>query len=291
MGAQLDFTSHGLVRRRDLAMTNGAITRAVNSGRLLRLFPGIYAKAVPAIEADARLRRAALLYAGAHAHLSCLSACAEWGIAGPACELVHVTTARRRIREVPRLRPHRRIGADCVFKGDVPVSPLDAAVVEAFGCLRGAGARRSLLIAAISGRHVQPDRLRAAAARGSGGRPALLALLDDIAGGSHSEAELELLKVIRAAGLPEPSRQLGVVVRERVIYLDVAFAEQRLAIEVDGRAWHFNAQQRSADIRRDVALGAAGWLVLRFLYEQITNEPRWVAEQIRAALSARQATP
>ncbi|MEP7055107.1 MAG: DUF559 domain-containing protein, partial [Actinomycetota bacterium] len=193
---------------------------------------------------------------------------------------------RRQVRPATLLVPHRSHRSESVLKGDVPISKLATAVVEAFGCL-DAIAARNLLFTALGQRRISAGRLLVAAVPGTRSRPALLALLGHVAGGSHSEAELRLLEVVRAAGLPEPVRQLRVRIGSRSAYLDLAFEPQRVAIEVDGRRWHFCAEQRSADIRRDVRLSAAGWLVLRFLYEQIVDEPRWVADRIAETLAAR----
>jgi very-short-patch-repair endonuclease len=42
----------------------------------------------------------------------------------------------------------------------------------------------------------------------------------------------------------------------------------------------------NADRERDVELTLAGYRVLRFTYEQITQRPKWVANCIAAALGA-----
>jgi len=59
------------------------------------------------------------------------------------------------------------------------------------------------------------------------------------------------------------------------------------AIEVDGKAWHFNAERRTADIKRDADLAALGWLTLRFTYEQIGIDADWVIRCVRESLAGR----
>jgi very-short-patch-repair endonuclease len=282
----LDFSDFGLVRRRDLRLSDGALGRAVASGRLHRLYADVYATTDCTLEPAVARRRAALVYAGDDARLSCLSACAEWQILQPSCETVHITTENRQVRGARLLKAHRRRRWVETQKNDVLVSPLADAVVEAFGCLSKLG-RRQLLITAVGRGFVTPDAVRTSAVPGSRGRPALLALLEEVAGGSHSEGELALLSLMRAAGLPEPTRQLRVQLGRRSAYLDMAFEACRVVIEVDSRRWHFSAEARAADLRRDAWLAAAGWVVLRFLYEQIVNEPTWVVDRIRATLAAR----
>ena len=286
MTHDLDFTDQGLLHRRDLWLSDGAITRAVRSGRLRRMYPDVYATAECALGAGAARRRAALLYAGTGARLSCASACAEWGLLQPVNATVHVATHNFQVRPVAWLVPHRKRRWQMTQHHGVPLSSLEDAVVEAFGCMSEV-ARRELLITAVRERQVLPDKLRAAAHPGTRARPALLALLDDVEGGSHSEGELAVLSLIRRAGLPEPVRQLRVRIGGQAAYLDMAFETQLVSVEADSRKWHFAAAERAADIRRDALLSAAGWVVLRFLYEQIVGEPSWVAERIRATLASR----
>lgn len=54
----------------------------------------------------------------------------------------------------------------------------------------------------------------------------------------------------------------------------------RLIIECDSAAHHDGAQQRLRDLRRDAALAALGYIVLRFDYRQIMNEPRAVVAAV-----------
>ena len=64
---------------------------------------------------------------------------------------------------------------------------------------------------------------------------------------------------------------------------DVLFAAQRVVIEVDGRAYH-GADRFQADRDRDNALVAAGYVVLRFTWLDLTERPARTLERIRAAL-------
>jgi very-short-patch-repair endonuclease len=67
-------------------------------------------------------------------------------------------------------------------------------------------------------------------------------------------------------------------------WLDVAVVRRRLAIEVDGWAWHSDVDRFATDRRRQNALVLAGWTVLRFTWNDLTCRPEAVIAQIRATL-------
>ena len=69
--------------------------------------------------------------------------------------------------------------------------------------------------------------------------------------------------------------------------LDFAHIGLRIAIEVDGRAFHSDRRSFESDRRRQNALVLDGWLVLRFTWEQIVNDPAGVIATIAAAVSGR----
>ncbi|MEO6715401.1 MAG: DUF559 domain-containing protein, partial [Mycobacteriales bacterium] len=164
---------------------------------------------------------------------------------------------------------------------------VEAALIAAFDCLDDRDARRRLVIESVRSRRVTTQRVSASIHPRTRRRDELLELLA-VCDGSQSEAEIAMLEqVIRASGLPEPVRQHPVLEAGRRYRLDLAYPAARLAIEVDGKAWHFDAERRTADITRDAVLAATGWLTLRFTYEQIRSDPAWVAACISEALARR----
>ena len=74
-----------------------------------------------------------------------------------------------------------------------------------------------------------------------------------------------------------------------MFFLDAAYDEIRLAVEMDGAAWHGSRQQRERDIRRDALLATVGWQTLRFGFRRMTTSPEACRRDIRAAYSARRA--
>ena len=61
-----------------------------------------------------------------------------------------------------------------------------------------------------------------------------------------------------------------------VAYLDIAFPDVLLAIEIDGWAWHTDPERFQRDRKRQNALVAAGWTVLRFTWADLIERPEQV---------------
>jgi hypothetical protein len=115
-------------------------------------------------------------------------------------------------------------------------------------------------------RYIRDRRLRNK--RGAG---ALRLLLDDRAEGvMHSEPERIFLRKLASAGLPEPRRQLRVGRR----YVDFAYPEAGIAIELDGLGGHFSAGQTRRDKRRDNELVLAGFRPLHFVWDEVERTIR-----------------
>lgn len=66
--------------------------------------------------------------------------------------------------------------------------------------------------------------------------------------------------------------------------VDFADRERRLAVEVDGDRYHSKRAARSHDRRRDRALRAPGWEVLRFDADDVRRDPVRMVAEVRAAI-------
>ena len=69
--------------------------------------------------------------------------------------------------------------------------------------------------------------------------------------------------------------------------VDLGHRLARLALEAEGFEFHGSRRDFAADCYRYDELNMAGWLVLRFTYEQIIGDPAWVVATVRAALAQR----
>jgi very-short-patch-repair endonuclease len=74
-----------------------------------------------------------------------------------------------------------------------------------------------------------------------------------------------------AAGLPEPTQQHRVRVGNRRYYIDLAYPDLKLAIEIDGWDGHRTRSAFDDDRARANDLVVAGWRLLRFT-SHTTNE-------------------
>ena len=69
--------------------------------------------------------------------------------------------------------------------------------------------------------------------------------------------------------------------------VDAAFTDQRVAIEVDGFAFHTDEEVFQIDRQRQNAIALSGWQILRFTWLDLTEYPERVIASIRSAISAR----
>lgn len=146
---------------------------------------------------------------------------------------------------------------------------------------------RTIAFRAVQLGDLNPESLASAIRelRGYRGNTQLRRILSDISDGAHAESERRALILLRRA------RITGWVANYRVelrggayAAIDIAFPEARLAIEIDGRAWHSSTDRFESDRTRQNSLVSANWRVLRFTWQQIVNDPDYVTTEIRRHL-------
>jgi very-short-patch-repair endonuclease len=286
----------GAVRSEDLQrrVDRHTVARWTRRGRLLRPHPGVLVLPERGDEWSTRALAGVLATGGTLSHWSAL---ALWR-RGPTTGPVHVSvSAGRRALRSPGLVVHRVRLLDPDRIGGLPVTGLSRAVVDSWGLALGAGGRvrdvetaRAAVITTIRERQVRPAELRAAVAARPAlpGRAELLGLVTKVEGGSHSELEIwGVDHVLTGPGMPRFVRQFPVALPHANVRLDAAIPHLRVAIELDGAAFHGDPAARERDIRRDVALAALGWVVLRFSYRRLTTEPDPCRREILEVCAAR----
>lgn len=236
-------------------------------------------------------RRIVMINCGPRALLTSFTAAEEWGLRRWTRPEVHVLAPAGTLR--PRLRGLvlHRVGdwsrVDAVAHRRL--HGLAPSVVLAASSLPAARSACGLLAAAVQQRLLRPTELRLAvdASPRARHRRAMLLALGDIEQGADALSEIDLGRLCRRFGLPQPTRQaVRVEANGRRRYLD---AEWRLAdgrvvaVEVDG-AHHLDVRQWVKDQLRQNAIVISGTTVLRFPSVVVRDEPELVAAQLRLAL-------
>lgn len=99
---------------------------------------------------------------------------------------------------------------------------------------------------------------------------------------ADSAAERLLVRILRDAGIT------GWVLGHPFgpWRIDLAFPREKVAVEVDGWAWHVDAQRFANDRRKQNALVRARWDPMRFTWHDLDGRPGEVVGEIRATLDA-----
>lgn len=265
----------------ELGMSSSAVARRVRAKMWIQLGGGVYLSATHTFTDEARLRAAAASTGGAVAGL----AAAWWhGILESPPDRVAVTVPRSRGR-APRLPyaldVHRRdlLPADLeIVRGlavtTAPLTSLEAAEV----------AGSTVLDRSLQEGIVTVDSLTAAVRRNAGrhGMPEARRLLSVIAGDAESEAERRFEALMELHHITGWFAQFPF----GVYAVDFAFPAQRLAIEIDGWAFHRTAERAATDARKQNRLVLAGWRVLRFGWHRIDGDGEAVITDVLEAINA-----
>ncbi len=100
-----------------------------------------------------------------------------------------------------------------------------------------------------------------------------------------SPAELILHRLLRGAGIVGWVANPPLRIEGRVIRPDVLLGEAQLILEVDGWAFHGGRDAFQLDRDRQNALTTAGYRVLRFTWQDLTDRPQAVVARIRRTLA------
>ncbi|MDQ3676671.1 MAG: endonuclease domain-containing protein [Actinomycetota bacterium] len=112
-------------------------------------------------------------------------------------------------------------------------------------------------------------------------------LAEHYAGATLTASELEerFLVICLGAAVPAPEVNVWVPLPDAELKVDFLWRNHCLIVEVDGRDVHGTRRAFEEDRRRDQRLTLAGYRVIRFTWRQITEEPKRVAQTLRALLA------
>jgi very-short-patch-repair endonuclease len=268
-----------LDQARRAGLSKHAVNRRVKSGSWLQCSQGVYFADDRPFTESARVRAVVWSY-GDRAVASGLAAAWWHGLTRFAPDVVEVTVPRDsngRRRSGSRVRRRDLAPKDVVERNGLRVTTLPLTVVEA-AARRGGGAK--LMDSALQ-RHVDLPQLWKAHLRNKGrhGSPAARRLLIAAADGARSEAERLLVKLLRDNGISGWKANYPVGGYK----VDVAFPNQKVAIETDGWAFHSSQEDFQHDRERQNTIALHGWTVLRFTWLDLTEYPHRVLAEIAAA--------
>ena len=271
----------GVVARREHPELVGRLDWMARRGRLKTVLPGIYVEPDLCYDPFARIRAAmrwmpdGILTGRAAAKMTfwdtirvdTITMAINSGRRGrPGFELTRRRVPREQIRQRLRLRYTSPALTALDLVPDVGGDAIDRV-------LRTGAATLDDLRAAmeqISGRRGNADRIR---------------MLLDSRNKPWSASERLIHRLLRGARITGWDTNWRVDLPEGTFFLDVAFPELMLALEIDG--WEFHGKFKGdfeRTWRRHNALVAAGWCVLHITWQQLTEEPQWVLAKIREVM-------
>jgi very-short-patch-repair endonuclease len=265
----------------DLGMSRATVQRRAREGAWRRLHPGVYLVGGHRLTDEVRVR-AAWLWQGDAAAVSG-EAAAYWHGFLPRAPMQIGLTVPSRCH--PRRRPGIVVTRRDLHQVDLtrargvrvtapPLTALETATALPNG---------STFLDRALQRHVRFPLVYRAFCRNMGrkGSSAAGRLLVAAADRADSAAERLLVRLLREAGIG--GWVLGHTFGQWRI--DLAFPREKVAVEVDGWAWHVDAERFRNDRRKQNALVRAGWDPLRFTWHDLDGRPHEVVTEIGATLA------
>jgi very-short-patch-repair endonuclease len=262
----------------------GSVEWRLATGTLHRRHRGVYLVG-HGVAAPGAEELAGVLAVGRSAFASHRSAVALWGVAAPPAGEVELTVVGRSCRSRDGLRVHRAETLDRADRAEcrgIPVTAPGRTLID-FASITGPEETERAIAEAFALRLLTQPQLLAAIERAPNraGVAAVRAILGQPGGAkrTRSGGERAMLRLIRAAGLPEPRTNYPVA----GFNADFFWPDVGLIVEVDGGDFHRPRPAFERDHRRDVVHKDAGHEVIRFTGRQRDDEPLYVAAVIARA--------
>jgi very-short-patch-repair endonuclease len=281
----------GMVRRDQLlgiGYSSAAVDRLVATVAVTPTrSPGVYrAAGAPATE-EAAVWLAVL---GSRAVLSYLSAAQRWELPVPQDGWIHITRFdRARCRSPRLLRVHRTLllPEATTTRCGLELTTRSETLLDCLGWL-DLGAARTLLDRAVQQRWLTVDTLRRRLDEQSGrwGNVQLRGLLEQLMPGAEAESERRVHRILRTAGISGWRANVVIRLDGMTFRLDLAFVAAKVAIEVEGWAFHRDKDRRDRDLSKLNALARNGWTLITFSYEH-TEDPEYICRSVRTVLAHR----
>lgn len=272
--------AEGLILVREHAELRSALHRRWREGTLIRLHPGVYAPGGPVSQ---NLRLLALCRWAPRGVIHGATGAALWLDAWTG-GVVHLANPVRLVATPGVLLTLRSIPAEHVWRlRGLAVASAAYCAAELAAVDDGRSAMQMFLAGLTSGDAVE-DAARALV--GTSGNAARQRVVKGLAANPWSPAERLLHDLLRGAGITNWVANARVRVEGRTLRPDVLLREHPLVIEVDGFAFHGGREAFQQDRERQNLLAQAGYTVLRFTWEDLTENPDQVITRVRKTILA-----
>lgn len=277
---------------RRAGLSDRQIGYRVHSGEWVRVLPSVYRLSAVAPSAECSLRSASL-WLGPAAALTGVGAAWWWGVVEEPPSVWQFVSRGAHLGRQPGIRVSQSFvdPDDWIERLSVPIVSRPLAVLRAAVELERVrpGQGITLIDRAKQRRLVGQWDLERAFRRhhGTWGTPAMRRLLDRTGDRAHSELERLAVSILRAAGITGFETNWRTRLSSgRPVEIDLAFPRRRLAIELDGYAFHSSPEAHRADVRRANEMMADGWIVRRFTYSDLLDDPEGFIQTVLGVLAA-----
>lgn len=235
---------------------------------------------------------AAVLRAGPGARITAHTALVIRGLEIPDAPVVLALPASRHV-ELAEVRILRDTCPDPnhLSIGGLPSVSRSRAVIDAVR-IASPSAGREILHEALRLGWITATELQGASdtLAGHRGISRLRDLAKYAASGSRAESEARFIRLLKGAGFDGWQFNQAVHAQNGKLIgiADALHEESRLIVELDGFAWHSQVDRFQRDRTRQNALFLAGWSVLRFTWDDLTQRPYYVLSTIHRYLDGRE---
>jgi hypothetical protein len=252
-------------------------------GKLHVIHTAVYALGHPSVSIEGRLV-AALLHAGQDAVLSHAAAAWWWGLISHEPKAVDVST-QSWARSCPGVVVHHPRRIDRTRQRRFPITSIPQTLLD-YAATAGLTEVRQALANADYQRLLDVQAVQLLLGQGRAGTATLRTALErhqPRLARTRSQLEVVFIPFCESGGIPLPE----INVRVGAWPVDALWREERLVVELDGYRNHSTRGQMERDRQKDLELRAAGFLVIRYTWDQVVHQPGLVAADLLAGLAER----
>lgn len=281
----LAVSQDGVVSRGQLNaahVSNAKIARMLATAELVTVAARVFLVRGAPLTYRARLWSAVLATDGV---LGYATAAELWGVSSRRPDRVHVVLPHaRRVYPPPWVRVHRvHVPRSSMREqSGLPITTRSWTLLDHLPTLRSGERSRLADRAVQQGWLTQAqilDRLRAHPCRT--GNTALRLLAQQLSDGAAAESERRMHRLLRQIGIDGWAPNYPVWHDgELVAVVDIALPDRRVAIEIDGWAFHHDVDRFQRDRARQNDLIVLGWTMLRFTWADLIERPGYVRAMV-----------